>query len=173
LIAEKKGSIKSMTAEELDEICTALAATPAAILNVISNLSEEQQRRHSPDGEFSCVENVCHLRDLEVEGYTARINRLLAEERPILPDIDGARLAIERDYNRQDIRQALEVFAVARAENLHSLRALRPEQLGRQGTLEGVGIVTLEEVLLMMRDHDLGHLEDLHRLWQSQAAFTA
>jgi hypothetical protein len=162
-----------MTAEELDEIRTTLAATPAAILNAIGNLSDEQQRRRSPDGEFSCIETVCHLRDLEVEGYTARIDRLLAEEGPVLPDIDGGRLAIERDYQGQDIRQALEVFTAARAKNLRTLRALTPEQLARPGTLAGTGMITLGKLLLMIQDHDLGHVEDLHRLARGRAAFTA
>jgi hypothetical protein len=159
-----------MTNKELDEVRTALAAAPGAILNAINDLSNEQQRRHAASGEFSCVEAVCHLRDIEVEGYATRIDRLLVEEGPVLSDIDGARLAAQRDYNHQDIRQALEVFAAARAENLQKLGSLNAEQLARAGILEGVGMITVEKLIRMMCDHDFGHIEDLRRLSQSAAA---
>jgi hypothetical protein len=159
-----------MTREELDEIRIALVSTPGAILHAVNKLSNEQQRQHAGSGEFSCVETVCHLRDIEVEGYATRIDRLLVEEEPVLPDIDGARLAAQRDYNHQDIQQAFAVFAAARADNLQKLGKLNAEQLARVGILEGVGKITVEKLILMMRDHDLGHIEDLQRLSQSAAA---
>ena len=39
------------------------------------------------------LEHVCHLRDIEVEGYAPRLKRILSEDGPFLPDIDGRRLA--------------------------------------------------------------------------------
>ena len=155
-----------MSAEELHELIDTLAATPERIAGLVRDLPDSDLRRSSPDGEFSAIENVCHLRDIEVEGYTARINRILNEDQPFLPDIDGGRLAIERNYNGRNLDEALKTFGGARAENLRTLGNVKPEQLSRAGMLEGVGAVTLEQVLLLMREHDEGHVDDLRIIRQ-------
>jgi hypothetical protein len=69
----------------------------------------ETQTANSP------LETICHLRDIEAEGYTTRINRILIETNPVLGDIDGGRLAVERNYNDQDPDLALHEFTIARA----------------------------------------------------------
>ena len=150
------------TSSELPlELIEALERTPAAIARCIADLSDEQARTRTPDDLFSAVENVCHLRDIEAEGYAVRIERILNEDGPMLPDIDGGRLAVERDYNNQNLRNALAAFAEARNRNVRRLRTLRPEQFARTGTLAGVGSVTLDRLLLLMQEHDEGHLEEL------------
>lgn len=136
-----------------------LEQTPEIIGRRLALLSEAEMRRRKADGSFSPVEDVCHLRDLEVEGFAVRINRILNEAEPVLADFDGGRIAAERDYNSQDIREALETFALARNQNLDRLRALPAEQLAREGILEGVGRVSLKRLLSLMREHDEGHLE--------------
>jgi len=60
---------------------------------VAARLTGEQQRRKPSLEEFSLLEYVCHLRDLELEGYRVRIERMLREDRPLLPDFDGAKAA--------------------------------------------------------------------------------
>src|SRR5258705_3662724 len=109
-------------AELPHELVDALARTPAAIAAQIADLSDQQARRRTPEDGFSAVENVCHLRDIEVEGYSVRIQRILNEDRPRLADIDGGRLAVERDYNGQSIQEALTAFAQARNSNVRLLR---------------------------------------------------
>lgn len=150
-----------MSSEEFKELVRALAATPAKIPGLLENISDEQLRRQGPEGEFSVVESVCHLRDIEAEGYATRIKRILAEDQPQLSDIDGARLAVERNYNKQDVHVALRAFSVARSLNLEVFSNLNSEELSREGTLEGVGKIKLSELLVMMRDHDAGHLKEM------------
>ena len=141
-----------------------LLATPLAVSLLIQSLSEEQLRhRNSPD-EFSALENLCHLRDIEVEGYSQRIRKIVKENQPSLPDIDGGRLAIERDYNHQDANEALAQFTRARASNIEVLRGLSDTEMSREGTLEGVGTVTLEELVQMMCEHDEGHVSELQTI---------
>src|SRR4051794_41846310 len=76
-----------------------LAEMPAIVKELSSSLTQEELKRKPPDSEFSVQENVCHLRDIEQEGYTVRIEKLLNEHEPVLPDINGAKIALERDYN--------------------------------------------------------------------------
>lgn len=150
-----------MPPQELQDLIDALAQTPDIVAGLIKDLSEHDVTiRNSPD-EFSVIENVCHLRDIEIEGYAARISRILREDNPLLPDIDGGRLAVERDYQRQDLAEALQRFADARKENTQTLTGLVNEQFDRKGTLEGVGSVSIRGLVLLMRDHDAGHICEL------------
>ncbi len=150
-----------MSAEELYELIETLALTPDTIAGFANDLSIEELRCRNENGELSVIEIVCNLRDIEVEGYTVRINRILGEDDPVLPDIDGGRLAIERNYTGQNLDEALKTFAGARAANVRTLSVLREEQLSRPGTLEGVGAVSLERLLELMLEHDQGHIDDL------------
>jgi hypothetical protein len=149
-----------MTTDELDEAIQSLAQTPLLLESALSQLSPEVQRRRNLD-EFSALENICHLRDIEIEGYGQRLKRILQEDKPALADIDGGRLAIERDYNNQSASEALEAFRAARRRNLELLAGLRPEQLEREGTLENVGVISLQKLIAMMIEHDQGHLAEL------------
>lgn len=57
---------------------------------------------------------ACGLSYTPEQGYTARISRILRENNPLLPDIDGSRLAVEREYHSQNLAEALQAFANAR-----------------------------------------------------------
>lgn len=150
--------------EDLRSVIEFLEQTPVFLRRQAQGYPDGDLRWKPSAGQFSFVENACHLRDIEVEGYGARIRRLLAENHPELPDVDGARLARERDYNTQDFAAALADFERARAENLRALRELSAEQLGRAGNLEGVGQITLGKLLLLMYEHDRAHRKELIQL---------
>jgi hypothetical protein len=55
----------------------------------------------------------------------------------------------------------------ARQQNVSVLRQLDEDQFERTGDLEGVGGVTLGKLLLMMREHDDSHVEELQRIRNS------
>ncbi|HEX8843198.1 MAG TPA: DinB family protein [Pyrinomonadaceae bacterium] len=153
-----------MTAQEFSELVQFLEETPEVVRQLTAGWSEQALRWKPSEDEFSALEQVCHLRDIEREGYSVRIRKILAEERPMLPDIDGSRLARTRHYNSQSFDSALEDFAHARQENIGVIRALPSDQLNRSGALEGVGEITLERLLLLMREHDQSHRDELRGL---------
>lgn len=137
--------------------------TPATIATLIAGLPDAELRRSEAD-EFSALETVCHLRDLEIEGYGPRLQRLLSETDPELPDFDGARVAAERNYNAQSLSEALQAFQSARETNVKRFDALTEEEWERSGTLQGVGRVTMADLVGMIAEHDRGHLEELRVL---------
>jgi acetylornithine deacetylase/succinyl-diaminopimelate desuccinylase-like protein len=118
-------------------------------------------RMRAAAGEWGIVEHVCHLRDIESEGYAVRIEQLLREDDPLLRDLDGDRMAVERRYAEQDARDALRAFAEARARSVALLRDADERALAREGTLENVGRVTLAQLVSKLREHDAGHFHDL------------
>jgi len=57
----------------------------------------------SPLGdEFCAVEHVCHLRDLERDGFTPRIQSVIDNDDPQLFDFDGAGVAAASDYRAEN-----------------------------------------------------------------------
>jgi hypothetical protein len=143
-----------------------LYETPNKLAQLTDGLSVAELRLKNSEDEFSALETLCHLRDLELQGYTPRINRILDEGDPALADFDGARVAAESNYNDEQSERALQRFQTARSENVQTLKTLTEEQLEREGTLEGVGKITLRRLAEMMREHDEGHIEDLRGLRQ-------
>jgi hypothetical protein len=141
-----------------------LAAMPQTVRELLSGRSGEQlSRKPAPDA-FSLRENVLHLRDIDVDGYEPRVVRVLSEENPFLPDVDGVRLAVERDYNAQPVAPALEAFAASRARSIERLRAASEQDLERTAEMEGVGRVTLREMLQRWLEHDAGHVAEMEKL---------
>jgi hypothetical protein len=153
-----------MNLVEVQSLLEALARTPSEVARLVNAVPKEHWRTRPSPEEFSVVENVCHLRDIEVEGYAQRITRILNETNPTLADVDGARLAIERDYNNQELEPALETFTQTRERNVGLLRKLAESDYDRAASLEGVGEITLRKLIAMMNEHDEGHLEDLRRI---------
>jgi hypothetical protein len=143
-----------------------LQATPTVLAEFIDGLSADQLRFKEQADEFSVLENICHLRDLEIQGYTLRINRIVSQRDPQLEDFDGARVAAESNYHQQPADLALTVFKVARWENVHTLRRLTNEELDRAGMLAGVGRISLRRLAELMWEHDAAHLNDLRGLRQ-------
>lgn len=157
---------RKLDGASLAQLLDFLDETPNKLATFADGLSFAELRLQNSEAEFSALENICHLRDLELQGYTPRIRRILVEVDPVLADFDGARVATESDYNSEPIELALQAFAMARQENVQTLRGLPEEQLIRQGTLEGVGKITIKQLAEMMHEHDEGHLDDLRVLRQ-------
>jgi len=89
---------------------------------------------------------------------------MLAEATPALADVDGGALARVRDYHRQDLVRAQAVFAAVRADVIHRLGTLSPEDRRRTGVMEGVGEISVEGLVAKMLEHDAEHLSDLAQL---------
>jgi len=149
--------------EDIQELLTTLSNTPIEVAALVKDLPLSSLVVRASPHEFSLLENVCHLRDIEIEGYTVRIMRILDEEEPQLADVDGARLAIERDYNRENLKEALASFKSARQLNLAILTKTSEEKFERTGIMEGLGKITLLKLLEMMIEHDGSHLDEISR----------
>jgi hypothetical protein len=147
-------------AEALDR----LATLPAFLEQVLAGRTREQlRRRTAAGGGFALVEHACHLRDLEREGYLARVRRILAEDRPVLADFPGDVIARERDYPSQDAFAAAAEFVRARSELIAALALLGPVELCRKAVFDGREI-TLADLVAMVAGHDRGHRAEIEAL---------
>lgn len=145
----------------------ALSILPEALAEKLTDLADGQLRARPKGDYFSLLEQVCHLRDIEVEGYTRRLSLLLEQDHPELPDLDGAALAKARDYNAQALAPALAAFTAARRANLARLKTMKESELSRSGHLEKVGEVSIGKLLELWVAHDREHLEEIYGLLAS------
>ncbi|MDX5371677.1 MAG: DinB family protein [Pseudomonadaceae bacterium] len=125
-----------------------------------------------PSEPFSAIEQLCHVRDIEVEGYQLRIRRILEEDNPLLLSLDGEAMARERRYAEAEPETVLAEFRRARRETLALLGALDEAQLRRPARFEGYGELTLRSLVHYLCSHDQQHLAGLQWLLGKLAATT-
>ena len=117
-----------------------------------------------PSETFTAVEQICHIRDIELDGYHVRLRRLLAEDNPSLESIDSYQVAKERGYPDAATTEIFAAFRSARAETVRMLEALADSQWSRSGVFEGYGPVTVKGLVHFLCSHDQQHLAGLHWL---------
>jgi hypothetical protein len=117
-----------------------------------------------PSEPLTAIEQVCHVRDIEIDGYQVRFRRTLQERDPALASIDTEALARTRGYGESDGAEALAAFRAAREQTLSLLRGLAPEQFGRTAVFEGYGPVSLRGLVHYLCSHDQQHLAGLQWL---------
>jgi hypothetical protein len=140
-----------------------LATMPEFLEAALERIGTGALARRPGEGEFAFVEQACHLRDLEREGYQVRVRRMLSEITPELVPFDGDTVARERRYLEQDARAATKDFAAARRELLGLLSAVTPVDLQRKAMFEG-NAITLSDLVAMVVAHDQDHREQIERL---------
>lgn len=117
-----------------------------------------------PGERFSALGTLCHVRDIEIDGYHVRIRRMLEEQEPDLVSVDGYRLAQERAYGQTDPALALAAFREARALTTQMLGRLDARQLARRGRFAEHGEITLRGLIHYLCSHDDQHLAGMHWL---------
>jgi hypothetical protein len=148
-----------------EELMASLSSMPEYLRECFASLTEEQARIPGPDEIFSPVEQVWHLADLEREGFGIRIQRLLSESVPHLPDFDGSKIAAERRYRSLSLEEGLRSFKEARQKNIAALKAVDSPMWLRSGVQEGVGSVSLCDMPNFMLQHDSAHMAEIE-IWK-------
>jgi hypothetical protein len=148
----------------LEDAISTLSATPKRAEDLMRGLTDEQLSRKPGPDVFSVRENVWHLRDIDVEGYEHRIRLMLDEKHPVLPNVDGGKLARERNYNEQPVQPALDDLRRSRAASVERLQGCSIQDLDREAEMQGVGAIDLRRLLELWMEHDAGHIADLVEL---------
>ena len=154
-------------------------AVPSDLLSELENMPQQLERalrlipRHrlqwkpdswegSPAENFSVLEHVCHLRDIEADGYHVRIQRMIDESNPSLLSLDSYEIARARRYETEDLGEALAAFRRAREVTVEKLRGVSEDQLARAGDFAEYGRLTLRALVHYLRSHDQQHLAGIH-----------
>ncbi len=153
-----------MEEQERQEYLRTLKETPSRLKGTLTGVPKKLQQWNPAPGKWSILQIICHMRDMEKEAYITRYKRILEEDTPSLPDLDGDTLALERGYEELKLGEVVRDWKNARKESLKLLRRVKGGQWQRVGTHEADGSLTMEELL---HRHAVGN--DRAHLTQIQA----
>jgi hypothetical protein len=145
-----------------------LERTADELATAIRGQSDAALTKRPDASNWAATEVVCHLRDAE-ELFMMRFETILAVDEPKLTALDPDRWAQERQYLRNDAREASAAFRKRRHESLALLRKLEPAQWQRGGVHPVRGRFTIEDFITLMAWHDDNHLDQLRRALEGRA----
>lgn len=143
-------------------VLTGLEGTPEVVAALLHDLTPDDARWSlRPDPErFTLREVVAHLADWEPI-FLQRIERIRDEEMPFLPNVDEGALAVQNDYMHSDPQTSLARLRLGRAAMLAALRTLPPAAWKRLGNRDPIGILTLENLVVLILGHDSYHTRQI------------
>ncbi len=142
----------------------ALRKTPVVLNALLKGVSQEQaQQLTDGPGGWNVLETMCHIRD-SADITLTRVQRILAEDQPLLPNFDPQEGAQRRNYKRQNLAAEFEAYLGQRKALMELLAGVSEEQWQRRGTHSAYGSITLLELMVFTTWHDLNHIEQVARI---------
>lgn len=165
LAAWMSGRADSFVAPAARRSALAYLADTASLVGSLRQAMADAQGYAPPRaGGFSLVQHLWHLADVEQQGWALRFGRLLNETNPVLPGVDGDRLAREGRYQQRPWRAAARRFEAQRRRTLQALTHCDAAVLRRPVRFSGQP-ATGVEMLAAMLAHDHGHRSEMAALW--------
>ncbi len=142
-------------ADLMTDLKAVLRSTPLRWNTMAQTFPEDLLRRQPKTGEWSALECLQHLIDLDRILFPVRIKAIFAGE--VFPHFDVTKQGPMIAQDATPSALAAE-FEVVRAENLNFLQTITEEDFERPGIHPRLGPVTLAQVLYQWGGHDLMHL---------------
>ena len=139
-----------------------LKATPGILRGLMSELTHDDACWKPAPDRFSVAEVLAHLSHSESQCYRMRVDRFLAESRPIF-EPDDAKMYLDV-YRGANPDEAFEQFEEQRERNIAYLRDLPSGVGGRVALHREAGEITLNQMLHEWALHDLGHIRQITEL---------
>jgi uncharacterized damage-inducible protein DinB len=152
----------------LEEQMARMERTANDLAAAIKGAPDAKLSKRPDEKNWSAKEIICHLRDTE-EAFMIRFQSVMAMDEPKFLPVDPDRLAIDRQYQRNDAEEALSTFKKRRDESLAFLRGLKPPQWERGGIHPVRGRMTVKDFVGLMAWHDDNHLDQLKRALDGKA----
>ena len=134
------------------------AAGPQRLREAVKGMSREQIVARPVAGKWSTLEVVCHIADFEIVGAD-RIKRVIAEQKPTLPDGDEKLFAARLSYHQRDLEEELHLIGAVRAQVTRILRTLSDDDFARIGNHTAAGELTLQQLVERGASHIQHHLK--------------
>lgn len=136
--------------------------------HVLKNISEDQAHdlNDGPEG-WSIIEIVCHLRDYD-EIFYNRAQMMLAQDHPDLPAYDHEAMAIEKNYQAEELAYVYYDLKASRERFVEFFENLSDEQWERTGVHPERESFTMTDAVMQVGLHDLSHIEQITRILEEE-----
>ena len=148
-----------------------LRQSPVWLEVMTAGLDDAKWRKRPAENQWSALEVVCHLIDIETDIYGMRVRRLASGAQTDFtggPSFNAERWATERRYNEADPAERLAVFQSERGKTLAALGGdVDLSRRWRNGTNEG----DLRGLLARFANHDAIHIGQLAKVRRSVGGY--
>lgn len=142
-------------ADLMTNLKAVLRTTPLHWNTIVQTFPEDLLRRQPRAGEWSALECLQHLIDLDQILFPVRIKAIYAGQPFPHFDVNEQGPVLAREATPAALA---EEFDTLRAENLVLLETITEEDLERPGTHPKLGAVTMAQTIYHWGGHDLMHL---------------
>lgn len=137
------------------------------LVNMLADVSQEtattlRDLNDAPHG-WTTVEVLCHLRDFD-RVFHSRAQLMVEQDNPQLPAYDHEQMAIDGNYNEQNLAAVLAELVASRGRFADFYRGLSDAQWERAGVHPESGQFSLTDSVMQVGHHDVGHIEQLVRI---------
>jgi len=140
----------------------ALSSTPGIITRFCNGVSDAIADHDQGPDYFTLREVLAHLADWEPI-WLERIQRIVQEESPVLPNIDEGEMAELNSYATTSVQTSLANFTRGRAVLVEYLQSLPEDAFARSGVRPEIGIITVKDIATIILAHDTYHIAQLAR----------
>ena len=141
-------------------VMAALAAAPRRLAARIRRARGSSLRRRPAPREWSVVEVLAHLLDVEI-ALSFRVRKAAAEPGSVLTPWDQERWTPGLRHQRAEPRGTLAAFAALRADTVALLRRLTPAQRRAVARHPEYGRLRVDQMVAHVAEHDLNHLQQI------------
>lgn len=147
----------------VSELLQELADFATAVSEALASTKTCWDWRPGTD-EWNLTELCCHLRDVEHEVHQTRFKSLIIAENAFISGATPDDWVVQREYQQENGRSALNTFLQYRQETLDILTGLDDAMWQRQGRHSFFGPTSMHELLNLVVAHDEAHWQQVQTL---------
>jgi uncharacterized damage-inducible protein DinB len=135
-----------------------LETTGDEFVKALLGLSSEEVNRVPAANEWSIHQAAAHVRDTESRVFLYRLERILTEELPAVPNFDQDAWTREHYSPDEPIRNIAREFAAARRKVVRQLSDVKDKDWERKGIHPAFGKISIEWLVTHFYAHTLDHI---------------
>jgi FMN phosphatase YigB (HAD superfamily) len=140
-----------------------LRSTPAGLETVLKNITIEDSKARPIKDEWSIVEIISHLYDVDKEVNIPRLKKLKSNQEPFFTAINTDDWAETKNYRKNHFPKILNLFIQTRIELIEEILSLNVEDWRKTISHTVFGPTTVLEIIKFMAQHDRIHIQQIHK----------
>ena len=141
-----------------------MGQTVKIIQHITADLSQQDATTYRDGGDgWTVLEVLCHLRDFD-NIFHNRARMMITVPNPELAAFDHDRMAIEGNYNQQDLKTVVTSLSNSRARVRQFYKKLTPEQWQMEGNHPERDRFTMTDSVQQYGLHDTTHIEQILKI---------